>query len=236
MRMSLRKAGFGLFVAALSVAAFAVQDAISLKRAAKSGESIKYRLKADVEIQGMEAAFSTLVTEKVTKVESNGNYVLESAQSEGKVNLSGQEMDVPGTTQTFVYKPNGEVVEIKAETVDGNVYRTANLTAFIVTDKAVKVGDEWTHDIKKDEKTGTMPAKGTYKIEGEEKVGEFDTFKVKFATKETEGGESAASCEGTSWVNKKDGTLVKSEGVWKNVPFPGAPGPINAKYTLTREK
>ena len=234
--ISYKKVGFGLMIAALSMAAIAIDDAISLKRAAKAGDVAKYRLKADVELQGMEANFTTLITEKVSKVESNGNYVLESTQSDGKVSFSGQEMDVPGSVQTFTYKPNGEVVEIKAENVDASVYRTAILTSFIFADKAVKVGDDWTFEIKKDEKTGTVPAKQTYKVEAEEKVGDVDTFKVKFSTKETEGGDSAASCEGTAWISKKDSTLVKSEGVWKNVPFPGAPGPINAKYTMAREK
>ena len=235
MNNSFKKTGFGLIVAALSVAALAIQDGVSLKRVAKAGEAIKFRLKADVEVSGVEANFSTLVTEKVTKVESNGNYVLESAQSEGKVSFSGQEMEMPASTQTFTYKANGEIVDIKADTVDASVYRTAHLTSFVVADKAVKVGDEWTTEVKKDEKTGAVAAKGTYKVEGEEKVGAFECFKVKFANKETEGGDAAATCEGVSWVNKKDGSLVKSEGSWKNVPFPGAPGPINAKFTMTRE-
>ena len=63
-----------------------------------------------------------------------------------------------------------------------------------------------------------------------------ETLKVKYSTKETEGGETAAVCEGVSWISKKDGSLVKSEGVWKNVPFPGAPAPLNAKFSMVREK
>jgi hypothetical protein len=231
-----KKTSFGLLVAAISVAAFAAQDAVSLKRVAKAGDTAKYRLKADVEVQGTEATFSALVTEKISKVESNGNYVVESAQTEGKIVFGGQEMEAPASTQTFTYKPNGEVVEIKADSVDSSVYRTAHLTSFIIVDKAIKTGDEWTHEVKKDEKTGAVAAKGTYKVEGSEKIGDFETFKIKFATKETEGGDTAAVCEGISWISKKDGTLVKSEGTWKNVPFPGAPGPINAKYSMTREK
>lgn len=233
--MNFKKTGFGILVAALSVAAFAIQDGISLKRAAKTGESLKYRLKADVDFQGTEVALTMLVTEKTSKVESNGNYVVESAQSEGKIVFGGQEMDAPDSTQTTTYKATGEIVEIKAEQVDGNAYRTAHLTAFITTDKPVKVGDTWTTEIKKDEKTGAVDAKGSYKVEAEEKVGSHECFKVKYTTKEVEGGEAAATCDATSWISKKDGSIVKSEGLWKNVPFPGAPGPINAKFSLTRE-
>lgn len=233
--MNFKKTGIGIFVAALSVAAFAIQDGVSLKRAAKAGESLKYRLKADVDFQGTEIALTMQVTEKTSKVEANGNYVVESAQSNGKIVFGGQEMDAPDSTQVTTYTATGEIIEIKADQVDSNAYRTANLTAFITSDKPVKVGDTWTTEIKKNDKTGAVAAKGTYKVEGEEKVGDHECFKVKYTTKEVEGGESAATCDATSWISKKDGSIVKSEGMWKNVPFPGAPGPINAKFSLTRE-
>lgn len=231
-----KKTSFGLFVAAISVAAFAVQDAVALKRTAKVGDTAKYRLKADIDLQGTEATFSELVTEKITKVESNGNYTVETAHSEGKIVFGGQDMDAPPSSQTFTYKSNGEVVEIKAEGVDGSHYRTANLTAVVMAEKAVKVGDDWTHEIKKDEKTGVAALKSSYKVEAAEKIGDFETLKVKYSTKETEGGDAAASAEGIAWISKKDGSLVKSEGSFKNVPFPGAPMPISAKFSLTREK
>ncbi len=231
-----KKTSIGLFIAALSVAAIAVQDGVSLKRVAKTGEAIKYRLKADLQVQGVEASFSTLSVEKITKVESNGNYVLETVQSEGKVSFSGQEMEMPASTQSVTYKANGEVIEIKAEVSDSSAYRTANLISFIAPEKAVKVGDTWTSEIKKDEKTGAMSVKGTYKVEAEEKIGDWEVLKVKYSSKETEGGDTAASAEGIVWILKKDGSMVKSEGAWKNVPFPGAPAPIDAKYSLVREK
>ena len=235
MRNTYKKTGIGLMVAALSVAAWAVQDGINLKRTAKVGDSITFKLKADVEVGGMEANFTAKVVEKVTKVESNGNYTVESSQKEGKIQFGGQEMEAPESTQTFTYKATGEVLDIKADSVDSSVYRMANLQAFVVPDKALKTGDEWPVEVKKDEKTGAVALKGTYKIDGEEKVGDYDCFRVKFSLKETEGGDSAASADGTSWISKKDGTLVKADGKWNNAPFPGAPGPINAKVTMTRE-
>ncbi len=230
-----KKTSIGFVVAALSVVALAVQDGINLKRTAKVGDAAKYRLKADVDLSGIEATFTVLVSEKVSKVEPDGNYVVESTQSEGKISAGGQEMDAPTATQTFTYKATGEIVDIKAEEAGGDVYRTATLTTFVVTDKAVKVGDTWEIDYKKDAKTGVNLSKGTYKVEAEEKVGNYECYKIKYTTKELEGGDAAPVCEATTWVNKKDGTLVKSEGTWKNMPFPGAPMPINAKFTMTRE-
>jgi len=235
MRNTFNKTGFGFFVAALSVAALAVQDGVSLKRAAKVGDTVTFRLKADVEIGGMEANFTAKVVEKVAKVETNGNFTIDSTQSEGKIVFGGQEMEAPEQSQTFTYKATGEVVDIKAENTDSTVWRMANLQSFVVVDKALKVGDEWTTEGKKDEKTGAVATKGTYKIEGTETIGKYECLKVKFSIKETEGGDTAASAEGISWVNKKDGTLAKFEGKWINAPFPGAPGPINAKIVMTRE-
>lgn len=235
MRNTFNKTGFGIFVAALSVAAFAVQDGVSLKRTAKVGDTATFRLKADVEIGGMEANFTAKVVEKVAKVESNGNFTVDSTQSEGKIMFGGQEMEAPEMSQSFTYKATGEVVDIKAENTDSSVWRMANLQSFVVPDKAMKVGDEWTIEGKKDEKTGAVATKGTFKIEAAETVGKYECMKVKFNVKETEGGDAAASAEGFSWVNKKDGTLAKVEGKWINAPFPGAPGPINAKIVMTRE-
>lgn len=234
MRNVFKKPGLGLLVAALSVGAFAVVDGFNLKRAPKAGDSVTYKLKADVEVAGTEANFTAKVVEKVTKVEANGNFQLESSQSEGKISFGGQEMDADPSTQTFTYKPTGEVIDIKSDKLDASMFRMANLQSFVVPDKDLKVGDEWTIEGKKDEKTGAVNTKGTYKIAGEEKVGDYDTLKVTFSVKETEGGDSAASAEGITWISKKDNTMVKTEGKWLNAPFPGAPGPINAKVSMAR--
>lgn len=229
------KTTVGLFIAALSVVALAAQDGVNLKRQPKVGDAVKYRLKAEVNVAGTDAVFSTLINEKITKVESNGNYTVESTQSDTKLSISGQDSEVPAQgPETTTFKATGEVVEIKSDQVGPEVYRLANLQSMIVQDKAVKVGDEWTAEIKKDEKTGAVAAKGTYKVEAQEKVGDYDTYRIKYSFKETEGGDAAASVEGTVWVSTKDNTLVKAVGNWKNAPFPGA-GPIDAKITLTRD-
>jgi len=234
MMKKMNKAAVGLFVAALSVAALAVQDGVNLKRAPKVGETTKYRLKGNVDMQGTDIPMSMLVTEKVTKVEDNGNYTVESAQSEGKVTTDSGEMDIPGSTISTIFKTTGEVVEVKTgETETSSAMRLANLQAFVVQDKAVKVGDTWSVEIKKDEKSGAAAAKGTYKIEAQEKVGDYDCYKVTMSMKETE-GDAPAGLDGTAWINVKDGGVVKMEGAWKNAPFPGV-GPLNVKFSMTRE-
>lgn len=234
MNKRFNKATVGLFVAALSVAALAVQDAVTLKRDAKVGETIKLKLRADLVVMDQDATFEGLVTEKVTKVEPNGNYTVESTQSEGKISVGGQEMPADLQSQTFVYKANGELVEIKADQVGSEIYRMANLQAVILPSKPVKVGDDWTYEFKKDDKTGAVAGKATYKVVAMEKIGDYDCLKILVSAKESDGGDMAASIDGNIWLSAKDATTVKFQGDWKNVPIPNA-GPVNAKFVMTRQ-
>lgn len=219
-------------VAALSVVALA--QGINLKRTAKVGDTAKYRLRADVDIAGTTASFTAVLTEKILKVEDNGNFIVESAQSDGKVSFGDQEMAAPAQSPSVtVYKPTGEVVEIRGEMADSSAYRVANLGLFRFPDKELKVGEGWTHELAADSKTGTVPVKADYKIVAQEKVGDADTVKINFTVKETEGAEGATST-GHIWIDAKTGAMVKQEAEWKNAPFPGAPGPINAKVVISR--
>jgi len=237
MIKKLNKVSVGLFVAALSVAALAVQDSVNLKRAVKEGDTAKYRLKGTVDFQGQDIVMTMLITEKVTKVESNGNYTVESTESEGKVDFGGDQQDIPGETMSTIYKATGEVVDVKTDAdKKPSAIRLANLQSFVVQDKAVKVGDEWATEVKKDAASGAFALKGTYKVEAQEKVGEIDCYKVKFSAKEAEGGDAAASVDGYSWVNIKTGLSEKTEGATKNAPYPSAPFPVNLKFSMTHEK
>lgn len=233
MRNGMRFIGLAA-VAAMALTALAVQDAVTLKRAPKVGETIKYHIKAELEIPQMGAAeMNATISEKVTKVSENGEYVIESSMAEGKVSFPGGEMDIPeqgATTTTF--NALGAVLSLKDPSGDPNAMRLANLQSITFPTTALKVGDTWSTSTKKDDK-GSVDGKGDYKVEALEKVGEFDTMKISGTFKET-GGEAPASSTGTFWVNVKDGTLVKLMGNIKNAPYPQV-GPLDAKVTMTRE-
>jgi hypothetical protein len=225
----------GSVVALVALAAMAIaQGGATLQRVAKVGDTARYRLQADIELAGQEATFTATVTERVVRVEPNGDYAVESVQSEGKVSFAGTSMDAPaGAPSTTIYKATGEVVQMRGEMVDSNAYRIANLGLFRVPGKAVTVGDAWTHSQPADPKTGAVAVRAEYKIEGEEKVGNHDVFRVKMTVKEIEGGEPAIN-DSIVWINRKDGSTVKLEAKWTNAPIPGAPGPVNSRITLVR--
>lgn len=226
----------GFALAAMTAMASA-QDAatFSLKRVVKVGDSINFKLQADLDIAGGTATFTADVNEKVVSVQPNGDYDVESNQSNAKVNFNGQEMDAPqGGPQTTTYNANGEILDIKGEQADQpGARRVANLGIVKSPDQPVKVGDTWTYKIDADSKTGAVAATAEYKVEDAEKVGDRDTVKVSYTVKETEGSDPASN-QGATWFDAKDFSTVKGESTWTNVPIPGAPGPVSGKVTLTR--
>jgi hypothetical protein len=224
-------------VAVLSAAAFAAVQGLSVKRTPKDGQTIKYKMEGQIDVQGLQIGLKGTMQEKVTRVDANGNYAVEQQTLEGKATLpDGNEMDMPaGTATTTTYTADGQVVEIKGGNEDGTSYRMAALGLLVDPGKALNVGDKWTHTVKADAKTGAVAATAEYTVLGEEKIGAFDTVKIKANVKETEGGEPAAS-ESTVWIDKKDGSTVKAESKWIKAPFPGPAGPmiIDATIKLNR--
>ena len=221
---------------AISSMAFAVAQGVSIKRAAKEGQTYKYKMEGNVDMQGTPVTLTGIVQEKIVKVEANGNFALEQQQLEGKIMAGGQEMDMPAGNATITtYKPTGEVVDIKGSSEDSTSYRMSTLGLLIDPAKLVNVGDKWSHEVKADTKTGLVAAKADFEVVGEEKVGAVDTVKIKAVVKETEGSEPASS-ESLLWIDKKDGSTVKAETKWTNAPFPGPAGPmiLDATIKLTR--
>jgi hypothetical protein len=223
------------FVGALAAAALmlsmaaAVQDGISLKRSPKVGDVAKYKLKVELNVQGQPFNLEGLVTEKVVKVEE-GKYSIESSQGEMKLNGQDAPMESPASTST--YSATGRLLELKGEEESEEALRMSSLQAFEVPDKPVKVGDTWTISLKAKEGKNPVGIKGDFKVEAQEKVGEYDVLKVTYEVKETE-GSAPASSKGTVWFNVKDATMVKYEGTWTGAPFPMV-GPTDAKVTLER--
>jgi hypothetical protein len=225
----------GLALVATSFAAMALaQGGSTLQRVVKVGDTMRYRLKAEIELAGEQAVFSALVTERVVRVDPGGDYVVESIQADGKVGFAGQEFEAPPSPpSSTTYRLTGEVVQIRGEMNDENAYRIANLSLVRTPGKSVGVGDTWSHKVAADAKTGGVPIEANYRIEGEEKIGQWDTLKIKMSVRETEGSEPASN-EALVWMSKTDGSMVKLESKWTNAPIPGAPGPVNGQITLTR--
>lgn len=225
-----------LAVIALSAMAMAAVDGFTIARKPKEGDTHKYRMNADVDMGGLAITVKGLLMEKITKVDTDGSYTQEETQVELKAVVAGQEQDVQSSgSSSMVYHPSGEVRKIEGSEGTPESYRMANLGIIYDPGKPVSVGDAWNYDVKANKDTGAVAAKAEFKLLGEEKVGTRDTLKIKALVKET-GGDAPATSDGTVWIDKTDGSLVKSEAKWTNAPFPGAGGQlINATVKMSRE-
>jgi hypothetical protein len=232
MRSKMKFAGIGLMLVA--AAAFAA-DAVVLKMVYKKDQVTKYRMKGTLDFGGQTIEATILTKDTVKEIAADGTVTVENETVEGKISFGGQEMEIPASPATrMTMKPNGEIKEIKGDEVNATVYRLQNLQGFIPPAEAVTVGSKWVRKGSANKDTGAVAFTASYEIVGEEKIGEYDTFKIKYKNIETEGNEPAA-IEGTVWVSKADCSIVKGTAKWMNVPMAGAPMPINGEFTLTRE-
>lgn len=225
-----------LAVAVATAAAFAL-NTYTIKRTPKEGETARYEMKGEIDAGVATVTITSKIDEKITKVEPNGNFHVEQKQSETKIMLGTEPLPggEEGQAHTTVIKPNGEIAEILGKEVDGVAYRMENLNLFTDPGKPVAINDTWSKELKGDAKTGAVAVRADYKIVAEEKVGEYDTLKIRVTVKETEGAMPATS-DNTIWLNRADWTLVKGEYKWTNAPVPGAPMPVNGTVTITRIK
>jgi hypothetical protein len=204
-----------------------------LRHRAKVGATIKYRLQADMDIQGQSAFFTSLLTEKTTDVAPGGLFTVETKTSQATVTMGGKTTDVQAksTTRT-TYRSDGEVVKIVSEPSDPATQRMANMQSMRFPPTRLKVGDSWKVHIQGDTK-GSADANGVYKVEAREKVGKHDTYRIHVSMKETASTDPLGN-EGTVWIDVSDGSAVKVDVTFTNAPIPQM-GPTTMKMKLTRE-
>jgi len=224
-------------VAMIALAAYAAVEDFNLKRKPKVGDADAFKITAVFETDQGTVNLSQKRAEKVTEVKADGGFLIESITSETKISFGGQELpDQPEVKATVEMGPDGLAKTFTSDMpADASTYRIANLHGFKAPDGAVKIGDEIKYEIAADSKKGTPLVKSAYKVVGTEKIKDWDTIKLTFASEES-GAETNSSIKGTIWINTIDGSLVKSEETWANVQPQGAPFPLNGKFTSERTK
>lgn len=232
MSMNIKATSF-LAIAVLSTAAFAAVQGLSVKRTPKEGTTQKYTMSGDIDFGGMPITIKANAEEKVTKVNADGSYVVTDSQTDGSISINGQDQDIPPETTTKTIAADGRLLSVEGSPDESSAMRMGYLDSVFDAGKPLNVGDKWTVEIKENSAKHIVAGKADFEILGEEKVGGVDTIKISDKYSES-GGSDAASSVATIWIDKADGSLVKSVSEWKNAPVPGAPGPINATITMTR--
>jgi hypothetical protein len=217
---------------ALTLGAVAGQDAISLARKPKPGDVAEFAITA--EFDTMKINYTTL--NKVTTVQADGSYSVEASSKDMVVDLGGQTINPPDSSDVLQYSPTGMVVSIVADTTPPPAaYKILHLQSFQSPMSPVKIGDEIKYTIPADPKLETPTVSADYKVDGLEKIKDWDTVRLVYTSTETD-GDLKESMSGTVWVSTIDGMLVKSQGKWNNVQPPGVPTPLTGTYIMIRTK
>lgn len=217
-------------VTALAMLGSAGQDT-PLKMTALVNDVRNYKMTGNMSVGGTEAKVTGKITQKVIKVEDNGNITIQETQSDMQIEFNGQQMQGPESVAVSVIKPDGTVAEVRGENAGPDAYRLATIETIKLPDFALANDKTWTADFPADSKTGVVHSKGEYKVLGSETLHGVDAWKIQMKVGELD-GDNPASTEGTTWISKKDGSLVKMEGKGKNLPIAGAPGPVSGTETI----
>ena len=212
-----------LTVSALMCLSAAFSQEYTLKLNVKEGDVFKYKMTMDIDFGGQGITVTMPLTNKVLKVEENGNIVVESAPGAMVIKFNDQEIPQSAPpASTITYKPNGAVE--KVETAQGALPTSSLSTPF--PDKPVKVGDKWSHTVKG--QNGLPDTVVSMELVGVEKVGEIEAVKIKVSVRPVDAKEGEGfSADGHTWFDPKTGMLVKSEMRLKGMPFEGAPMPLD---------
>ena len=240
MRNAIRATALLLISAGLA-SFVAAQEEYTLKLQVKEGDTFKYRFTMEMTFGEMSAVVTMNITTKVIKVDADGNVVMESNSSDGMVKFGDQEMPIPASPATkTTFKPNGIPVKVEGSMDSANALRMARFNSHFFPDKAVKIGDKWSAEMKGE---GNLPSlKGEYELVAKEKVGDVETLKIKFTVQEVanqkEGDAPSmldnANINGHVWIDPKTGMLVRMNAKVKGMPVEGAPMPLDGTITMER--
>jgi hypothetical protein len=216
-----------LTACALMSLSAALSQEYTLKLNVKEGDTFKYRMSMEIDFGGQNLLATTTITNKVLKVEENGNIQMESASGEMVIKFGDQEMPQPAPPATkMTFKPNGAVAK-----VDGGdaMMQQMNAAQMVYPEKPVKVGDKWSETVKNP--NGEL--KIDYELVGVEKVGDTEAVKIKVTARSANGKEGENySADGFTWVDPKTGMAIKMETRIKGMQVEGAPMPIDGTLKM----
>lgn len=229
------KTPLSLAVVAIAAIGWTVAgQGVKLVRLPKVGQENRLSLRAEIDLLGSSAVFTAIVVEKVTEVDSLGNYTIESRQTEAVTRLGDRETKVAETgVRSATYRPTGEIKEIKQVSPQGADVRLARLGGLVVPDRELKPGESWSHDYPALPESGNIAGKANYKYLKTETLDGKAAAVIEVKYKESSGA-SPAEANGKAWIEIPTGEMLKLESEWKNAPLMGPTVPLNAKVTLTR--
>jgi len=209
---------------AVGVAAFA-QDAVTLTRKFKEGDTIRFKTTVNASVMGGEAVVTTTSKQTVKKVKENGEVVVSIMDEGGKLSFGGAEQDIPGGAEIVETRgKNGRISRLEfpsggQEIMTPEIRELMSLIPDVIfSDKAVKAGDAWEAEADNPAVKGKKIAFKSSFV-GVEKVGEVAAWKVKQnAEALTDDKGAKLSSEYVYWLDPATGHLIKSQAKVDGIP------------------
>lgn len=228
-----------LSIAFAALASFALANQTapqSLERISKLGDEVHYRFHAKLDISGTLIELEGKTLERTTKVNEDGSWEFESTNSEVKVKTPDGEQEISDESKVKILMGKDRAVSRYGDEgdEDSSSIRLQLLQTIKRPDKPVSIGDKWSATLTYKSKE-TFPVKADYEAVAIEKIGDWETMKVKVEAKETEGEEKASS-SGFVWIILADGVSAKEELKISRAPFQFSPEPIDMSILIERTK
>ena len=187
-------------------------DGITLKRVFKVGDKGVESITGKLEVGGQSAEVILKTKSEVKSIDPDGTAHLEAQQIQASFN--GQDSPASDGPTKIALKATGELVSYESTEASANP-KPQILTGFYYPTTDVKVGDSWTVTIKGSDKLDPADITAEMKLDGDEKIGGADTWKVEGTIKEK--GTDGGSSKNTYWIDKASGRVVKEEAVLSSV-------------------
>jgi hypothetical protein len=205
-------------------------DGTPLTLTAKVGDTHKYKSTATLVLpDGKSKGQITMdVTERVSAVSPEGKITVVVTPANLVLEIDTQDtptgpvtkQTVPtekATSTTEIHAADGTLVSFMGASVKPESTRLTYLESIQFPKTPIAKDAAWTWAIPADASIGLLKSQVDFKVLGDEKVDGVDCWKISRTAKELE-GDSPASLDGTAWVSKTDGSLVKRLDNWKNMP------------------
>lgn len=221
---------------AASVAWAALADTFSLQRQAKVGDELTYRFTASFQLGSDKIEISGETLDRVTAVSEDGTITYRSTQRGLTVRTPDAEQKIEEESVTEMVIGADRVLKSMGSAVEGDTssIRLGMLATIRRPDQPVKVGDKWSATIPPLVKD-ISPVQASYEILGTEKIGDWETVKIKLSARETE-GDVKASSEGTVWISIADGSSVREQYTIKNAPIALMMNGTDMTISIERQK
>lgn len=215
------------------------QEAHSVKRVFKQGETDRYQTTIKFEQSPTEAVMVT--TEVTREVKADGVAVVATTVDSIVLKARDTEMPFPGGSGQVVlttYDPNGKPVKQETLGGKGNIGQLLNIARpNIRVDKPLKVGDTVEEDVPLGS-DGKLKAHVTISLTAiDRKSAELPSdclrYKIVSETK-APAGEGATRSEIVARVSMSDGKLISAEGTMEGIPMPGG-GTTRVTYKVVRK-